>query len=319
MRDVSPLSPEERRRKGWQRHLDQLRPGARTYEIAKRVIVGVFNDGFIHAGNLAYLSLLTLFPFFIVAAAVAHIFGRTEDGVRAVEAFLLTVPPSVASVLSKPILDVLQARSGMLLWLGGLVGLWTTTSFIETIRDILRRAHGTHYTRPFWEYRLLSIAITIVAVLAAMLAFTMQVLIAGFEELIASFIPFTDEVLAWMGVSRLAQAAILFPSLYWLFYSLTPSSYRYARCPKWPGPLFVTGWWMGTTAMLPKILGLLGGYSLTYGGLAGVIIVLLFFFVVGLGLVIGAELNAALAETPEPVLKEEPKSQEPSKGASWPD
>ena len=53
----------------------------------------------------------------------------------------------------------------------------------------------------------------------------------------------------------------------------------------------------------PKVLGLLGGYDLTYGGLAGVIITLLFFYLVGLGLVFGAHLNAALAEAPEASLK----------------
>lgn len=306
MRDVSPLSPEERRRR-WSRHLDQLRPGARTYEVTKRVIVGVFNDGFIHAGNLAYLALLTLFPFFIVAAAMAHIFGRTGDGLKAVAVFLQSVPPGVASVLKQPIIDVLGARSGALLWLGGLVGLWTTTSFIETIRDILRRAYGTRYSRPFWEYRLFSIGLTIVSVLAVMLAFSLQVLFIGFEQFVGTFLPVAEEALAMISVTRLAQAVVLFPALYGLFYSLTPASYRYSSCPKWPGPAFVTLWWMVTTALLPKILGLLGGYSLTYGGLAGVIIVLVFFFLIGLGLVIGAELNAALAETPEGDLKEEPK------------
>src|SRR3546814_20386116 len=75
----------------------------------------------------------------------------------------------------------------------------------------------------------------------------------------------------------------------------------------------VTLWWMTTTALLPKVLGLLGGYSLTYGGLAGAIIVLLFFFVVGLGLVFGAELNAALADNPEPDLKTKPASQQPDR------
>ena len=48
----------------------------------------------------------------------------------------------------------------------------------------------------------------------------------------------------------------------------------------------------------------LGGYDLTYGGLAGVMITLIFFFIIGLGVVIGAELNAALAEVPEEALKE---------------
>jgi len=50
---------------------------------------------------------------------------------------------------------------------------------------------------------------------------------------------------------------------------------------------------------------LLGGYSLTYGSLAGVMISLIFFFVVGLGVVTGAELNAALAESGAIALKGE--------------
>jgi membrane protein len=96
---------------------------------------------------------------------------------------------------------------------------------------------------------------------------------------------------------------VLFGALYALFYSLTPSKYRYSKCPKWPGALFVAAWWVLTTMALPAILGMLGSYDLTYGSLAGVIIALIFFWVIGLGVVFGAELNAALAETPETGLK----------------
>jgi membrane protein len=90
-----------------------------------------------------------------------------------------------------------------------------------------------------------------------------------------------------------------------LFYALTPSRYRRHGCRKWPGALFITSWWLATVEILPRLLGLLGGYSLTYGSLAGVMIVLLFFFAVGLGVVIGAELNAALAEGGATALKGE--------------
>ena len=51
--------------------------------------------------------------------------------------------------------------------------------------------------------------------------------------------------------------------------------------------------------LLPPTLSLLGGYGRTYGSLAGVMITRIFFFLVVLGVVIGAELNAALAEFPE--------------------
>ena len=81
--------------------------------------------------------------------------------------------------------------------------------------------------------------------------------------------------------------------------------YRKLGCRKWPGALFITAWWLATVEILPLMLGLLGGYSLTYGSLAGVMIALIFFFVVGLGVVIGAELNAALAESGATALKGE--------------
>ncbi len=308
MKDVSPVSPEERAkteaRGGFVRHLDRIGPGTRIYEVSKRAVIGVYSDGFIHAGNLAYLALLTLFPFFIILAAIAQFFGHGPETMMAVNSFLRTLPPSVADLLSKPISDVLAARTGSLLWLGALVGLWSVISFIETIRDILRRAYGTAYSRSFWHYRLGSMMLIIASVVLALTAFSAQVVLTAIEQFVYRLIPFAEEVTNWIGLSRLVPLAMLMVALYTLFYSLTPSKYRYSACPKWPGALFTAFWWMGGTLALPSILGLLGTYDLTYGSLAGVIIALIFFWFVGLGLVFGAHLNAALAESPEPALKD---------------
>jgi membrane protein len=313
MTNISPESPEERHKRlvhdealGRPRG---LRKGSRAREVIKRVMVGVWSEGFIHAGNLAYLSLLTLFPFFIVAAAVAHLFGRTEVGMQTVVALLQTMPPDVAALLTKPIGDVLAARSGSLLWLGAIVGLWTAGSFIETIRDIIRRAYGVDFTRPFWEYRLGSMGIIIGAVVIAMMAFAASVILSGLQQLLGitalvAAIPGGERLVNTIIVLRVLPALMLFGSLYLIFVSLTPRRYRSFKCRKWPGPALVTVWWIATTALLPGMLVSLGGYDLTYGSLAGVMIALIFFFIIGLGLVIGAHLNAALAETPEPTLEE---------------
>ena len=66
-----------------------------------------------------------------------------------------------------------------------------------------------------------------------------------------------------------------------------------------PGALLVTAWWAGVTAALPPLLHSVFSYVATYGSLAGSMIVLFFFGLVGLGMLMGAELNAALAVTPE--------------------
>ena len=286
------------------RELARVKPGSRIFEVFKRAGLGVFNDGFIHAGNLAYLALMTLFPFFIVAAAVLSLLGQSTETQRAVGSFLHVLPPSVSDLLKKPISDVLAARTGSLLWLGGLVGLWTVGSFVETIRDIFRRAYGTKSTSPLWRARIgLSLAI-VASVIIALLSFLVQGILTAAEQFIYRLLPFAQDLGGWIGLSRLIPGLVMFGALYMLFYSVTPSKYRYTKCKKWPGALFTTVWWVSMTALLPVVLSMLGGYDLTYGSLAGVVVMLLFFYLIGLGLVFGAHLNAALAEPPAPALEQ---------------
>ena len=85
MQDQHPLSPEERRKEQAAEaaavgpevaEAHHPKPGA--WEVVKRVAIGVYNDGFIHAGNLAFLSLLALFPFFILATAIAKLLGQSR-------------------------------------------------------------------------------------------------------------------------------------------------------------------------------------------------------------------------------------------------
>jgi membrane protein len=312
MRDLSPESPEARRKRLASMRAafgtdveEKLKPRLTPWEVVKRVAVGVYNDGFIHAGNLAYLAIVALFPFFIVAAAAAHLFGQSQDAQLTVMNILRRMPPDVANTLREPVQEVLTVRTGNLLWLGAIVGLWTATSFVETIRDVLRRAYGVKYSAPFWEYRLGSILLIIGAVLLLMLAFAASAALTLVRAAIVQWFPLAAGLGDTLGIYRLLPAATLFFTFYVLFYALTPARYRRHHCRKWPGALFITVWWLATVELLPSVLGLLGGYSRTYGSLAGVMITLIFFFVVGLGVVIGAELNAALAESGATALKGE--------------
>ncbi len=299
MLQQSPETPEARRRhpgahphkRGFWGHLG---PGSKGFEIVRRVVVGVYSDGFLHAGNLAYLTLLTVFPFFIVMAAVTQLLGRPEENLAAIHSLLVALPPSVRVTIEGAAREMLLARTGPLLWFGAIVGLWTVSSFIETIRDILRRAYGTGYDRPFWHYRLFGIAIAFIAVALILFALAAQIAVTALEQVVFRFLPAAQHLLdfetGWMWTS-----AAVFGGLFALFWTLAPSAYRGAAFPKWPGALATTLWWGGALALLPPAIALFGGYALTYGSLAGVIVALLFFWIVGFGLVIGAHLNAALA------------------------
>lgn len=272
----------------------------RPWQVVARTVAGTWSDGFTLAGNLAYLSLLTLFPFFIVVATVAGAFGRTGDGIHAINAFLRTVPPDVAKLIAQPVREVIAARSQKgLLTLGIVVTLWTVSGFIETIREIVRRAYGTTSSRPVWEYRLGAMLLIVGAVALMLVAFAIQVALTAVEQFVMHQLPLQADLVGTLGIGRVVPAIVLFIALWGIFVVLTPKKIRDGKCPIWPGPLLITAVWMGTTMLLPAILGLFGGYNLTYGSLAGVIVALLFFYIIGLGVVIGAQLNAALAIVPK--------------------
>ncbi len=312
MSKQSPLSPEARAlyplgapvqesEAEWFHHLGSIK---QVIEVFRRIIVGVYSEGFILSGNFAYLSLVALFSFCIVAAAIAGAFGQSQSGLAIIQAFFETVPPGIGQALRGPLEGAMHARTGPLLWLSAGVSLWTTASLVETFRDVQNRAYGTVSTRYFWEYRLFSLVAVLGAIILAMIAFSAQILILTADDLFHRYLPIAaraSDLLAW---GRIIPFFILFIAIYIVFRGLTPRKYREPAFPTWPGAAFVSLWWLGCTMWLPFFVSKISHYDVTYGSLAGVMITLIFFYLIGLGLVSGAQLNAALANAHENGLKQ---------------
>jgi membrane protein len=274
MKELHPYSPEERRKRlarlrarFGKAAIERAKREIKPLVIAKRVAVGIYDDGFIHAGNLAYLALLALFPFMILSAAVARFLGLTEDTQLAVATILRRLPPTVRDVLAGPIDEVLQGRHGSLLWFGAVVGLWTAASFIETIRDILRRAYGVRYSASFWQYRLAAMAIILGSVVLLFGAFAVTVVILR-PPICDQGTAIFGSLAGKLGSLPIAPAVTLFATFYIIFLALTPARYRTIECRKWLG---VRG--DGLVAGNGRAVALghrsVRRYELTYGSLAG--------------------------------------------------
>lgn len=280
----------------------------RILSVIKRTALGTWEDGFIHAGNLAYLSMLAIFPFFILGAALFELIGGREQANELIDTVAVAFPPTVERVIRPVAEEIIYARDGWLLWFGAGLALWTVSSLIETIRDILRRAYNTTASAAFWRYRLASVGLIIGAVAVLMASLFATVAIGAAQQVILAEFPQLSGAVDTLRGLRVIPALGLALSLYLLFYTLTPAQYRTKAYPKWPGAAFTTLWWIGVTTAMPAVLSRFFTYNLTYGSMAGIIIALLFFWLVGLGLVIGAELNAGLAE-PENAVRADDASE----------
>ena len=252
------------------------------------------NHGMAAAGNMAFLTMLSLFPFIIFLVALSGFLGQTERGLEAITFLFTVLPPEVSAVIDGPIKGIIANTGPRILTGSILFAIWTAAFGVEAARDALIKAFGREHANAAWIRRLESLAIIIFGAVAVIVAMSVQVLGPPLLMAAGNHIPdfVTDGVEAvWSYLSLLVSPAIIMLGLYAMYLSLTPR--RVEKASRLPGTLFCLVVLLATAKGLSVYLKYVDTYDLTYGSLAGVVILQLFCFFVSIGFVIGAELNAA--------------------------
>lgn len=252
------------------------------------------NGGLIMSGHLAFVVLLSLFPFLIFLTALAGFFGQTELGTYFVAFIFEQMPEQVSEVLSVPLLEVLQETRGGLMTIGILLAVWTASSGIEAARIALNRAYLSDRRRPLWKSR--GESILLVLAVSACILIAMLALILGpvvWAELQAHLgVPDRIRV-SWLAARYGVGATLLFLAVATMYYLLPAAKLKL----RWvlPGTLLVVVLWLAAATAFSLYVRHFGGYTVTYGSLAGIILTLVFFYVLAAIFVFGAEFNGALA------------------------
>lgn len=278
----------------------------------KRAIALFFkNDALSAAGNMAFLTMLSLFPFIIFLVALSGFLGQTERGLEGIAYFLSIIPPEVAKVINGPIQGIIKNTGGEILTGSILIAIWTAAAGVEAARNVLLKAYGREYARAMWVRRLESLGVVVfggIAVIAAM-----STLVLG-PPLIKAFTSLFPNVVAdginelWRYLSLLVSPTLLLMGLYSVYLSLTPRKVK--KPSRLPGTVLCLLMLLATAKGLSIYLKYAGNYDVTYGSLAGVVIMQLFCFMVSLGFVLGAELNAAYTFTNHPGTEKNTPSQD---------
>jgi len=258
------------------------------------------HDGPASAGNMAFLTMLSIFPFIIFLIAVSGLVGQTEQGLAAITMILDILPPEIASVLEGPIQSILSSTSGQVVTFSIFVALWTAASGVEAARHALIRAFGKDFAHAFWRRRLESLLVVMVAVILILVSISIQVIGPAIMKIGTSLFPeqITNGINElWVWLRYIVSPAILCFGLFGVYMALTPR--RVSKPRKLPGAIMSLLVLMMTAAGLSTYLKYAGNYDVTYGSLAGVVIMQLFCFVISIGFILGAELNASYTRATE--------------------
>ena len=261
------------------------------------------------AAQLSYYFLLALFPLLIFLVTLLGYFAGSGSELRdSLLSYLASVMPWSAVTLVRVTLDEVTASRGSgKLSFSLLAALWVASSGMGAISDTLNTAYNLRETRPWWKVRLVSVALTIA--LAVLILTALGIVLYGgrFGELIANHAGFGD---AFTSAWRLAQYPIMLVFVYLTFeivYRFAPDHKR--RMPGWLsyGTLIGVALWLLTSFGFRIYLHFFNSYSVTYGSLGALIVLMLWFYMTGLAVLVGGEVNSELEgkdSKPETVNRE---------------
>ncbi|GJD96451.1 YihY/virulence factor BrkB family protein [Methylobacterium iners] len=254
----------------------------------------VAHDGWAIASHIALSILTSLFPFLILLAALAGLFGSKsladEAGVLIFDAW----PREVASPIVGEMHRVLTEQRGGVLTLGALLALYFSSSGVESLRVGLNRAYGLREGRPWWLTRLESIAYVVCGALA-MLAFALLVVLGPLIwRKVLDVAPGLEPLSLTVAIARIAITATLIAVVLVIAHKFVAAGRR-SFAAVLPG--------IAVTLMLWFLAGLGFGYYLdrfssayasTYGGLATAMVFLVFLYWLAAMFLFGGEINGTV-------------------------
>ena len=117
----------------------------------------VKHDGVEHAGYMAFITLLSFFPFIIFLMAVTGFIGKSDHGRELIYLLLSGMPADLIQAIKPRIEEIISVPPSSLLTISIFGIIWTSSSTVEGIRTILNKIYNLSSPPAYIWRRLLSI------------------------------------------------------------------------------------------------------------------------------------------------------------------
>jgi membrane protein len=284
--------------------------GLSVVQLAKRLWARIDRDDvWGRASQLAYNFFLAIFPLLLFLLSIFGLLAAEGSRLRT-ELFAWlqrALPPAGFELTSKTLNEVIDSTSSSKTWFGALFFLWSATSGTTTMISVLNAAYHVYDSRPWYKVRFIAMCLTVCLCVLVVLALAVVLFggeaanLLGTKLGVGPIVIFVGKAVAWL----VALSAILLA--FALVYYFGPNVHQQHWYWITPGSLTGVLLWLGCSIGFRLYLHFFNTYSKTYGSLGAVIILLLWFYVMGLAFLTGGEVNAeiehAAAERGHPEAK----------------
>jgi membrane protein len=244
------------------------------------------------AAQLAYYLLLALVPALVFLIALTSYFPP-----QAIDQMMNSVsslaPGEMTQLVRDQLTSITEGQHGGLLTFGFVMALWSSSAAVVAITDALNRAYDIDEARPWWKVRLTAILLTVGLAAFVLVAMTLVFLGPTLAEWLASrtglggVFVWTWKILQWPIVIALVATALAV-----LNYFGPDADQDWAWVS--PGAVIATVLWLVASLAFKFYVANFANYNETYGSLGGIIVLMLWFYISGLAILAGAEMNAEI-------------------------
>ena len=250
------------------------------------------------AAALTYYGVLALFPALI---ALLSIVGLLTDPRTLTDALTAALPNQAADTL-QPVVDGIagsDSKAGFGLVLGVAAAVWSASGYVGAFTRAANVVYETPEGRKIWKLKPLQLLVTLIGILFAAVILAMLVLSGPVVDAVGQAIGVGDTGLTIWNIVKWPVMVVLLALMIAVLYYSTPNVKL--RGFKWVSPgagvaILVA---VLASALFGFYVGNFGSYDKTYGALAGVVVFLIWFWLINVALLFGIELDAEIERTKE--------------------
>ncbi|HWG20024.1 MAG TPA: YihY/virulence factor BrkB family protein [Terracidiphilus sp.] len=292
--------------------------GVSVRYVARRMWNAMLHDRlFSIAAELGFYFLFAVFPMLICASSILGLAARSAAKFydHLLTYLALVIPTSALGTVVTTFNQTTASSTSGKITFGLIAALWAASTGVSAVQDTMNAVYKIVDRRSFLKAKIQAIGLTIL--LTCTISLCLASLFLG------------DFVVAWLhramqgrmmgGTSEMVVRVlgwILAAAFLALSFALTYYWAPDLRKRQWhwitPGALLGIAGWLLASVGFRLYLHFFNSYSVTYGSLGAVIILLMWFYITGLMLLIGAEFNSELeAAAMEAKLARESTAGEP--------
>jgi membrane protein len=245
------------------------------------------------AGNIAFRTIFSVFPFLIFVTSLSGFFGSADLARRVVEFMLGVAPEALVKPFSSEVYSILTVPRAGLLSLAVLLTIWSAMGGVDSIRVCLNRAYDVKETRPIWYLYIQNVLFVIGAAALMLVVAMLLVVMPAVTQFFGEHVP--DSMKSFMTLDSwrypLAFLLLIFGLL--VAHRFLPAQ-RFRRRDVLPGILVTVVVWVLLTDVFSWYLRNFNSFASTYASLSGIFAVMFFIYQAALALIFGGEMNRVL-------------------------